>query len=486
MDGDHISVANKDSNRQAVFFEGAVFPPSNNDASTQDRDEADKAVSRIPYYFSPGETLGKASQNIRERFTDVSDLAQAYILRDDSRIPVNMERYLFRNDDSADVPLQNGDVIVIPYRQYYTITGEVAVAGNKPLTSLTRLSALLTGLTAKASSRFITVISAAGSPETYDLFQSRRFGDLSQDPYIRPGDRIHVPAAGRMVSVSGEVFRPGVYELLPGETLKELIEYYADGFTLEADPDRIALTRINTRQNIPGESKLFPYTENEGLALEDRDTVSVRNKIENRPFVFFMGAVSTVAEGSAEQTSAAIEGATQLEYPFYEGATLGNVVRAIRNRFIVASDLANAYLIRGDQQILCPLDRFLYQQDFSNDIVLENGDTIIIPFRQYFVLVTGAVMSPGRYPYVPDRPAEYYINLAGGRNDLLNNGKGVQITDMNKRELSDSIMIAPETMINVPTNRFTARINQYGSVITTVLSIISTTLSILVISGVFN
>jgi protein involved in polysaccharide export with SLBB domain len=487
-DGDRIDIGNKDSNRQAVFFEGAVFNNivDNEGTMPNTADSNTSTVSRIPYYFSSGETLAKAGRAVREHFSEASDLSRAYILRDGSRMPMDMEPYLFHNDDSADIPLQSGDVIVIPFRRYYTITGEVVEAGDRPLTSLTRLSALLTGLSAKASSRFVSVTPAGGSPETYDLFQSRRFGNLSQDPYIRPGDSIRVPVAGRKVTITGEVFRPGEYELLPGETLKDLIGYYADGFTLDADPDRIDLVRINTTEHIPGESKLFSYKENESMILEDRDTVSVGNKIENRPIAFFIGAISTVIEESIEQTTTDIEGTTLMEYPFYEGATLGNVVRAIRNRFVVASDLANAYLVRENRIIPCALDRFLYQQDFSNDIVLENGDTIIIPFRQYFVLVSGAVKTPGRYPYVPDRTADYYINLAGGRDDLLNNGRGIHIMDINNRKIPDTSLISPETMITVPTNRLTARFNQYGPVITTILSIVSTTLSILAVSGIFN
>jgi protein involved in polysaccharide export with SLBB domain len=488
--GDLVTVPNKDGNRQAVFFEGAVITgaevPKGAENDESGNAAAVKVLPRIPYYLYPGETVGNASRNVRQIFTEVSDLTRAYILRDSSRMPVNLERFLFRNDDFNGIPLRGGDVIVIPFRRYYTITGEVAQAGDRPLEALVRLSTLLTGLSAKASSRFVTVTPAGGSPETYDLFRSRRFGDLSQDPYIRPGDSVHVPVAGRKVTVTGEIFRPGEYELLPGETLRDLIGYYADGFTLDADPDRIDLVRINTTKHISGESKLVSYKENESMILEDRDTVSVGNKIENRPIVFFIGAISTVIEGSVEQTSTDIEGTTLMEYPFYEGATLGNVVRAIRNRFVVASDLANAYLIRGDQNIPCALDRFLYQHDFSNDIVLENGDTVIIPFRQYFVLVSGAVKEPGRYPYVPDRTVEYYINLAGGRDDLLNNGRGARIMNMNNQEIPDTSVIPPETMITVPTNRVTARVNQYGPVITTILSIISTTLSIMAVSGIFK
>jgi hypothetical protein len=121
---------------------------------------------------------------------------------------------------------------------------------------------------------------------------------------------------------------------------------------------------------------------------------------------------------------------------------LGNAVRTIRNRFIASSDLANAYMIRGGKNIPFDLNQFLHM-------------------------------------------ADYYINLAGGRDDLLNNGKGIRITDMNNRKLSTRDMIAPETMIDVPTNRFSARFNQYGPIITTILSIITTTLSILAVTGAF-
>jgi hypothetical protein len=128
---------------------------------------------------------------------------------------------------------------------------------------------------------------------------------------------------------------------------------------------------------------------------------------------------------------------------------------------------------------------FLYSNDFSKDMALENGDTIIIPFRQYFILVSGAVKAPGRYPYVPDRRVEYYINLAGGRDDLLNNGRGITAFDMNNKSLPLSEYIPPESMISVPTNTLLARFNQFGPIVTSILSIVSATLSILAITGVF-
>jgi hypothetical protein len=57
---------------------------------------------------------------------------------------------------------------------------------------------------------------------------------------------------------------------------------------------------------------------------------------------------------------------------------------------------------------------------------------------------------------------------------------------MNSGTLSTLAVIPPETMIDVPINRFTARFNQYGSFITTILSVIATTISVLAVTGVFN
>jgi protein involved in polysaccharide export with SLBB domain len=482
-DGDQVAVENRNANRRAVFFEGAVFSAAE-DGELKDRDERTRSVTRLPYYFYPGETLGRAARNVRNYFTDVSDLTAAYTLRGNEQIAINLERFLYQNDAEGDIALESGDVIVIPYRLFYTITGEVNTAGNRPLSALARLSALLTDLSAKASSRLVTLQSGTAEPAVYDLFKARRFGDLTQDPYVRPGDRIVVPPAGRKVSIAGEVFRPGTYELLPGEELESLVEYYGDGLTLAADPGRIRLTRISAEA--AGETRIFPYAGNTGILLEDQDVVEVGNKAASRPVAFCEGALSQ-GTATVEQTNAGVEGTAKMEYPFYEGETLGSAARANAGRFTASSDLAKVYVIRKGEHIPIDLNRHLYYNDFSRDIALENGDIIVVPFRQYFVLVSGAVKLPGRYPYAPDRQADYYINLAGGRDELLNNGRGITITDMNKRteKLKMNTVIMPETMIRVPTNRFTAHFNQYGPVITTILSIVTAGLTIFAITGSF-
>jgi protein involved in polysaccharide export with SLBB domain len=361
------------------------------------------------------------------------------------------------------------------------VTGETLTPGIREVDGLTRVSAMAENLTEKASIRFIQVNSVKGIL-VYDTFKSAKQGDLSQNPYIRPGDRIHIPKAGRIVTIEGEVFRPGVYELLPGESLEELVEYYGDGFTLRADPERMRLFRINTPQGIVGEGRTFSYGARADVVPEDRDRIIVENKLMNLPAAFFEGAISQPTS-AIEETNTAIEGTSRMEYSFYPGETLGNAIRAMRDRFTIVSDLENGYLIRGNNQLKVDLRGFIYYNDFTKDLELENGDRIIIPFHQYFVLVSGAVKAPGRYPYVPDRTLEYYVNLAGGMDELLNNGSGMKVYDINSKHLANTETIPPESMIHVPANKFSVKFNQYGPIITTILSIISTTISILILAG---
>jgi protein involved in polysaccharide export with SLBB domain len=124
------------------------------------------------------------------------------------------------------------------------IKGEVNSAGERTTWAMGRLSSLVSGaFSAYSSTRNITVTSASGRVKTCDLFKAQRFGDMSEDPYMRPGDVITVNHLDRKVSIHGEVERPGAYELLPGENIRELIRDYANGYTARADAAKVGLRR---------------------------------------------------------------------------------------------------------------------------------------------------------------------------------------------------------------------------------------------------
>jgi protein involved in polysaccharide export with SLBB domain len=120
----------------------------------------------------------------------------------------------------------------------------------------------------------------------------------------------------------------------------------------------------------------------------------------------------------------------------------------------------------------------LYSRENQTHYYLEQYDTLVIPFRQYFVTVSGAVTNPGRYPYIPDRNWAYYVSLAGGLKKDQNSFQKVTITTVDGRPMTKNDNITPETIINAETNSFLYHFNQIAPFITTTLSIVTTFISI--------
>ena len=103
-------------------------------------------------------------------------------------------------------------VLTSPSTFLVSITGEVTTTVEQEAWALTRLSTFAGQyFTQYASTRKVTIKSSSGRVRTYDLFKAKREGDLSQDPFLRPGDKIIANELERKVSISGAVRRPGTY-----------------------------------------------------------------------------------------------------------------------------------------------------------------------------------------------------------------------------------------------------------------------------------
>lgn len=343
-----------------------------------------------------------------------------------------------------------------------------------------RLSQLLTDYaTGYASLRNIRITSRNGNSAEYDVFESKRNGDLSSDPYLRPGDIISFFRVEKEIRLSGAVYRPGNYQLLAGETLLDVVERYGDGFVDNADKKRIKIIRAVEGKEAVGERFEVPFEEAASFEMKNLDQVSIPVIQTFLPVVFFEGAIYQ----NIEETEINLTASQKVPYSFYPGETLADAVRAMRNQFVQMSDIEKAYVKRGGEMIPADLSRYLYDHDFTKDIVLQPNDTIVVPFRQFFVTVSGAVAIPGRYPYVPDRSWRYYVNLAGGIDPLRNSLDAFKVYNLDDEVLKDVDDIPPEAKIEVATNSFLFYFNQYAPVITTVLSIISTSLSLYFATG---
>ncbi len=359
------------------------------------------------------------------------------------------------------------------------VKGEVSSAGFVSAWGLTRLGQVIAKrLTPYGSIRDVTVVSAKGETRRYDLFAFSRHGDLAQNPYVRPGDTVIVARAPRSVVLEGSVRRPGRYQLLEGEGLARLVQYYGDGFTPLADESRIWIRRFIAQGTLPVES-LYVEGSLEAVELRDLDVVNVALKTELMPAVYFEGALSVDDSGTSLDTS------RRVVVRFEEGVRLSTVIKKLAGRLSPVSDLQRAYILRVGEAAPIPvnLEDILYNRDRKgNDCELRPFDQVIIPFRQLFVTVSGAVKTPGRFPYIPDRPWQYYVNLAGGVDRDKNANDKLQITDVHNQPRDRNGAIQPEDIIRVEYNSFLYQFTRAAPVISVFAAVVSLTLGILTLA----
>jgi polysaccharide export outer membrane protein len=203
-------------------------------------------------------------------------------------------------------------------------------------------------------------------------------GDEANNLPLLPGDvvtvfsqkdvRVPVSRQTRMVSVLGEVGAPGTYQLLPGETLPQLIAR-AGGLTPQAYIYGLEFSREETRQR-----------QRENLAsaierLEALSSIQAARDAANR--------ANEAAAGAAISSAA-----TQ--------AQIGRLSRMEPNGRI-------ALELTPDVDSLSDLP----------EVPLEHQDQIVVPTRPAFVTVAGAVVNNNAFLWKPGKTVGEYIGSAG-------------------------------------------------------------------------
>jgi protein involved in polysaccharide export with SLBB domain len=375
------------------------------------------------------------------------------------------------------------------------LKGEISYTSEQPAWALTRLSSVLSRLTPYSSIRDIVIQDQSGKTTSYDLFKSQRDGNLSQDPYLRPGDRITINRIDRQVKISGAVERPGTYQLIKGEQFSDLIIKYANGYTALADKTRIEMTRHVGAKNVAGDKVYLSAIDN--IDLQNYDEVVVPQISELLPVMFLEGAVApikdftsnndassgTLSTDGSPNASTVPENSAKIAVRFNVGENYSSLVRTNRGVFTSVSDTASAYIKRGADRIPVNVNLMLYDASYRSEYFVQENDILVIPFRQYFVSVSGAVVKPGHYPYIPDRDWRYYVDLAGGFVVTQNFADIVKITDLEGKTHHKSEPILPEYRINASSNSFLFYFNQYAPIVTTILSIVSTSLTLYAVIG---
>lgn len=350
------------------------------------------------------------------------------------------------------------------------VKGEVKEAFHIKTTALTNLSSILNDtLTPYSSTRDIEIISSSGKKREFDLFKAMRYGDFSQNPFLRPGDTVNVKRLKRKVTISGCVERPGTYQLLDGENIQELIETYGGGLKEFANNSKITITSHSKSPDFPlGNSFVLTAKEDiDSYQIKNFDEVYIEDSFKLKNIIYFEGAI----ENNEKQPICAVL--------FNTGDDLVSVVRKNRTLFSSLSDVKNAYLIRKNKKIFENFDKIFYDINYDEKIILEAEDRIIVPSLQQIVTVAGAVINPGSYPYVPGKTYEYYIAVAGGFNTSQNDLSKVVIKNSLGKKLAKTDYILPDSIITAKTNSFSYHFNKYAPIITAISTIITAVISIL-------
>lgn len=185
--------------------------------------------------------------------------------------------------------------------------------------------------------------------------------------YSQKDIRVPVGRQTRLVSLEGEVAAPGVYQLLPGETLKQLLTR-AGGLTSQAYLYGLDFSREETR---------------------------VRQRENLQQAIARLQALSA--------TQAAREAANRRE-----DATSGAVSAAATQ-----AQLTRLSQVQPNGRIALELTPQSTTIDALPDLPLDHADRISVPARPGFVTVTGAVVNNNAFLWKPGRTAGDYVKLAG-------------------------------------------------------------------------
>lgn len=214
------------------------------------------------------------------------DIRRARVIREGKVIPVNLEEIMLRGDQGQNIPLADGDQVIIPgeARGSFTVVGEVGRPGRYAIEGRTQILdvILLAGGQRDAADLTQVRVYRGGESLSVNLAQVLFQGNISQNLEIRDGDQVVVPLLpaerqkrverARRVFALGEVRSPGVFTFEPALRDLSLLDVLtrAGGFTnfavgsstkiirgdierpqiLAADVDRL-LEKGDITQNVP-------------------------------------------------------------------------------------------------------------------------------------------------------------------------------------------------------------------------------------------
>jgi protein involved in polysaccharide export with SLBB domain len=342
--------------RDAIYLAGGVTPDADLDSAQVFRTQPDGTLKILSVNLG-GALAGVPAQNV--------------LLESRDRLLVH------RNATKTDPPTVD-------------VKGEVAKPGRYPLTTNMHIEDLIQvagGLkrTADPVNADLTRYSAgdpqhASSENMTIALSAVSAGDTSENKLLRDGDVLTIPQnpgwndVGASVSIRGEVQHPGPFGIRPGERVSSLLER-AGGFSAQAYPYGAVLMRPEVRE------------------LETNARAEMVRRLQEEEV-----HLKALPETDADQRNAKLTAISQTETTLRQlqmNPPIGRVVIHIQK------DL-------------------LAWKNTPSDVVLRDGDVLIIPKKAGYITVNGQVFNPTAVSFRPGRTAKWYLMQAGGLTQLAN------------------------------------------------------------------
>jgi len=370
-------------------------------------------------------------------------------LRDANRRITERVRALFRHGDVG--------LAIVSHRCFEVVlSGEIERPGSIQAAAVRRVHEVILaagGITPRGSLRQVQV--RRGDRETeVDLLRFELLGDVSQNPSVEEGMSVHVPPRGESITLSGAVRRPGDYELGRSPSLRDLLDL-TGGLLQTAAPTQARLTRVlvdGRRETVSVDltRALVPPAD---VVLRPGDLLFVPTLLVLQDVVEVRGAFNGTTDSSRTMTAGKATIVQRLELA--QGDRVKDVVgRAGGAAAYAELRLASVERSGGPgprQRIPIDLHRLLVDKDDSQNILLDNGDVLLLPVAEDKVYVLGEVRSPGPLDFRPDLTPREYVALAGGPT-VRGRFKNATVTFANGRSyaLASAPPLEPGVIVTVP------------------------------------
>ena len=285
------------------------------------------------------------------------------------------------------------------------------------------------------------------------------------DMPMQPNDVLFIPTKQEMmeertITIHGEVNYPGIYKYASNETLEDFV-LQAGGLKNSASTVKVDVARrVTNPKALTNDSiiaRTYTFSLKDGFVIDGKpgfvlmpfDEVYVRKspgfyKQQNITVdgeVMFSGtytlskkeqrlsdiikaaggindrgyaAGATLVRRINESERKRLEAAKKMALEQYETVAAEEAARTGQKMDLTNSERIKKFQIEDTYSVGIELDKALANPGSDADIVLREGDRIVVPQYTGTVKINGEVMYPNTVGYVKGKKASYYIDQAGG------------------------------------------------------------------------